>query len=333
MSTSSQRVFENVYVHSSQFPNQVYQDYLNGFFLKKINHKFHYDSVKQSQKWLKIHESYSPARTSDDCVNAYAKCFQKTADFIDINSHIQLIGLGCGSGEKDKLLVSYLEHKERAIIYYPVDVSLSLSVISAQKVRESYPQVSVQPVVCDLLHADDLIQELGEQGNGYTKIITFFGMTPNFTPDEFLPLLNNFLQSGDILLMSANLSPGDDYLGGVQQILPQYDNDLTKDWLITVLADAGINQEHGTIKFSIEDDVNYPSLKRVNARFEVDSDISFKLEGQVIEWHSGDKVQLFFSYRYTTAKMQAILQEYNIKVLDYWEGADQQEGVYFCQKI
>ena len=48
--------FEQVFVHPSQFPDQVYQDYLASFSGKKINHKFHYDSVKQSQKWLKIHK-------------------------------------------------------------------------------------------------------------------------------------------------------------------------------------------------------------------------------------------------------------------------------------
>lgn len=56
--------FEQVFVHSSQFPDQVYQDYLVGFSVQQINHKFHYDSVKQSQKWLKIHQKYSPSRNN-----------------------------------------------------------------------------------------------------------------------------------------------------------------------------------------------------------------------------------------------------------------------------
>ena len=218
--------FEKVYVHPSQFPNKVYQDYLDCFSVGKINHKFHYDTVKQSQKWLKIHEYYSPARTNDDCINAYAVCFQKTAEFLDINTNIQVIGLGCGGGAKDHLLVSYLFNTEREIIYYPIDVSLSLALISGQKIRESYPQVSIQPIVCDLPCADDLIFHLHDQGEGHRKIITFFGMIPNFTPDEILPILSNFLQPGDILLMSANLAPGDDYLTGINKILPQYDNEI-----------------------------------------------------------------------------------------------------------
>ncbi|MBP5973160.1 L-histidine N(alpha)-methyltransferase [Brasilonema sp. CT11] len=325
--------FEQVYVHPSQFPDKVYQDYLAGFSLKQINHKFHYDSVKQSQKWLRIHEHYSPSRNSDDCVDAYEKCFQKTADILEYSFSLQLIGLGCGGGTKDNLLVSYLWSPQRQLVYYPVDVSLSLSLIAAQKVRASYPKISVQPIVCDLLNSDDLILHLNHREEGEKKIITFFGMIPNFYPDEILPVLNNFLQKGDILLLSANLSPGNDYVQGIQKVLPQYDNELTKDWLITVLMDAGINQEDGTIKFSIEDDKSNQDLKRINADFEVENDVSLKLDDQLIQWKNGDKVQLFFSYRYTTPKLQAVLNSYDIKILDYWEAANQEEGIYLCQKI
>ena len=52
-----------------------------------------------------------------------------------------------------------------------------------------------------------------------------------------------------------------------------------------------------------------------------------------MHWKNGDQIQLFFSYRYTTAKLQNILKQYDIIILDYWEGANQEDGVYFCQKI
>ena len=331
MSSLSQS-FEKVYVHPSQFPHQVYQDYLDGFALGKIHHKFHYDSVKQSQKWLRLHEAFAPAITSDDCINAYAKCFQKTAEVVENFDNLQLIGLGCGGGEKEQYLISHIFNKDKKIIYYPVDVSLSLSLISAHKIRASYPEVAVEPIVCDLLHSDDLIRNIN-QSERERKILTFFGMIPNFHPDEIMPILSNFLQEGDILLMGANLSPGNDYLEGIKKIMPQYDNELTKDWLMTVLLDAGINQEDGTIKFTIKDDPINPDFKRINACFEVEKDVSLKLDDQLIEWQTGEQVQLFFSYRYTTPKIKELLQNYDIKVMDYWEGANQEEGIYFCQKV
>lgn len=323
--------FEKVYVHPSQFPEQVFQDYLASFTSRKINHKFHYDSVKQSQKWLKIHETFSPARQDEACVDAYAKCFQKTAEILNDDSlSLNLIGLGCGGGEKDKLLVSHLFNNQRTLTYYPVDVSLSLAIISAQKVRGAFANLKVKPIVCDLLQSDDLISLTDRQEK--RNIITFFGMIPNFSPDEILPILSNFLEQGDLLLFSAYLAPGSDYLQGIQKVLTQYDNELTKEWLITVLLDAGIGREDGTIKFTIEDDGKNPQFKRIAAYFELEKDASFTLEGELIEWKKGELIRLFYSYRYTTSIVQDILNTYGINVVDYMEAANQEEGIYLCQK-
>ncbi|NEP15196.1 MAG: L-histidine N(alpha)-methyltransferase, partial [Symploca sp. SIO2C1] len=234
-------------------------------------------------------------------------------------------------GEKDKLLVSHIFNTNRALTYYPVDVSLSLSIISAQKVRQAFPDLDVQPIVCDLLHSDDLILLIDNQEKEQKNVITFFGMIPNFYPEEILPILSNFLSQEDLLLFSANLAPGSDYLQGVEKVFPQYNNELTKEWLITVLLDAGVEREDGTIKFGIEDDGQ--KIKRIAAYFELEKDVKLKLEDELIEWKSGDKVRLFFSYRYTSAMIQEILSAYGINVLAYWEAANQEEGIYLCQKL
>lgn len=332
MTIEQNQNFEQVYLHSSQFPEQVYQDYLEGFKQQKIPHKFHYDSVKQSQKWLKIHEAFSPSRNNQDCVVSYEQCFEKTATILNNKSVVELIGLGSGGGTKDTLLLSSLITTNKELIYYPIDVSLSLAVISAQKARNNYPQVSVKPVVCDLLYADNLIKQLSSENNSQ-KIITFFGMIPNFTPEEILPILNNFLNQDDILLLSANLAPGDNYLAGIEKILPQYDNDLTKDWLMTILTDVGILESNGKINFTIENDQKISDLKRINAHFLLNEDVTLQLDEEIIKWQKNDQIQLFFSYRYTTEKVKIILQEYNINVVEYWEAPNQEEAIYLCQKL
>lgn len=328
---------ERVYVHHSQFPDLVYQEYLDSFSFKQINNKFHYTSVKQSQKWLKIHEEFSPARQDESCIQAYSLCFEKTAEILaKDSSSLNLIGLGCGGGQKDKLLLSHISHifsTEKPLTYYPVDVSLSLAIISAQKVRASFANVSVAPFVCDLLQSNDLISLINERGTSQKNIITFFGMIPNFYPDEILPILTNFLERGDLLLFSANLAPGSDYFQGIQKVLPQYDNELTKEWLITVLLDAGVEREDGNIEFEIEADSHNQEFQRIAAYFTLKQDVSFKLEDRLIEWKNGERIKLFFSYRYTTPKIKEMLKSYGIDVLGYWEAASEEEGVYLCQKV
>jgi len=54
-------------VHSSQFPDNVRRALLESLRTRQVNHKFHYDSVKQTQKWLALHQAYSPSRHDPDC--------------------------------------------------------------------------------------------------------------------------------------------------------------------------------------------------------------------------------------------------------------------------
>ncbi|MGK7933755.1 MAG: L-histidine N(alpha)-methyltransferase [Microcystaceae cyanobacterium] len=328
--------FETVFVHSSQFPDQVYRDYLACFFEKKINSKFHYDSVKQSQKWVKVHQHFSPAQTDDSCINAYHLCFQQVAQIIEVVDNIQLISLGCGEGSKDHSLLSCLANSPKNLShlsYYAIDVSLSLSLMATQKVRNTFPELAIQPIICDLLQAKDLMLNIPKMSESTKRIITFFGMIPNFYPDEILPILSQMVESGDLLIFSANLAHGNDYVQGVNQVLPQYDNELTKDWLITLLVDAGVNTSAGQIKFQIEADETDSDLKRIAAYFELEDDVCFSLENKLIEWYKGERIKLFFSYRYTTDMITKLLQKYQIKVLAHWEANNQEEGVYLCHKI
>ncbi|MGK7901671.1 MAG: L-histidine N(alpha)-methyltransferase [Hormoscilla sp.] len=323
--------FATVYIHPSQFPDRWYQSYLDGFSGKEIDNRFHYDSVKQSQKWLKIHATYSPLTVNEDCIQAYDRCFAETAKRLENESQLQLIALGCGGGRKDSRLLSCLLTKERDIICYPVDVSVSLALISARAMETVAPKASFKPIVCDLLAAGDLIQIIDREETGKRKIVTFFGMIPNFYPQQILPILREFIVPGDVLLFSANLAPGKDYLQGIREVVPQYDNELTKDWLITILTDAGVEIDRGKISVEIEPDENNPEISRIAFYFEVEREIDFKIDDREFQWQIGDRVRLFFSYRYTTAKIHDILGSYGIKVLESWEDNNQEEGVYLCE--
>ena len=65
----------NVTIHASQFPENVRRDLLESLRTRRVNHKFHYDSVKQTQKWLALHQAYSPTRNDADCRAIYDKSF------------------------------------------------------------------------------------------------------------------------------------------------------------------------------------------------------------------------------------------------------------------
>jgi L-histidine N-alpha-methyltransferase len=98
----------NVAIHSSQFPEKVRRDLLDSLRVRAVNHKFHYDSVKQTQKWLALHQVHSPSRNDADCAATYDHAFEAATARIDAKE-VHLIGLGCGGGQKDTRLLHLLK--------------------------------------------------------------------------------------------------------------------------------------------------------------------------------------------------------------------------------
>src|SRR2546427_12581951 len=110
-----------VAVHASQFPENVQRDLLESLRSRLINHKFHYDSIKQTQKWLALHQAYSPARNDPDCARIYDQAFEAAVSE-NKAARVHLIGLGCGGGQKDTRLLKRLRESRAEVFYSPVDV-------------------------------------------------------------------------------------------------------------------------------------------------------------------------------------------------------------------
>ncbi len=197
----------HVAVHSSQFPENVQRDLLQSLRARRIDPKFHYASYKQSQKWLALHEAWSPSRIDADCAALYDRSFSAAAGAL-ASSRVRLIGLGCGGGQKDARLLGSLTGQGREISYTPCDISLALVLTSSRAAQSAVPGIRCHPLVCDLASADDLPQIFRhEEDPPAVHVITFFGMIPNFEPEVIMPRLAALLRPGDLLLFSANLAP------------------------------------------------------------------------------------------------------------------------------
>lgn len=315
----------NVTIHSSQFPESVRRDLLASLRQRCVNHKFHYDSIKQTRKWLALHEAHSPARTDRNCLDTYDLAFAETARTIKSQS-VHVIGLGCGGGQKDTRLLQLLKKPGREISYTPSDVSVAMTLVAREAALKAVPEKSCFPFVCDLATADDLSGLLATR---HPSLVTFFGMIPNFEPDEILPKLAALVRKKDYLLFSANLAPGADYAAGLKKILPQYDNALTQDWLLTFLLDLGVGRGDGRLRFDIEEGAL--KLKRVAARFHFSQSREIVVEGEKFKFRRGESIQLFFSYRYTPVRVEKNLARHGLKIQAQWLAESGEEGVFLCQ--
>ncbi len=320
----------NVAIHSSQSPENVRCDLLESLRTRRVNHKFHYDSVKQTNKWLALHQLHSPSRNDRDCTATYNRAFASAAKTITSQS-VHLIGLGCGGGQKDTRLLKLLKSAGKKISYTPSDVSVAMTLVAQQAALAVLPAEKIFPLVCDLATTDDLPAVLvTHHAPRTTRLITFFGMIPNFEPDDILPKLAALVRRGDSLIFSANLAPGRDYAAGVKGVLPQYDNELTRDWLLTFLLDLGVERSDGELNFKAER--NTGALRRIVVRFRFRKSRSLMVEGQPIRYLAGESVRLFFSYRYTPELVRADLAKYGLLVCDQWITKSEEEGVFLCRR-
>lgn len=322
----------HVAIHASQFLDATRRDLLESLRRRRVNHKFLYDSPEKTRKWLALHESFSPSRTDPNCAAIYDQCFETAAASIPSQS-IHVIGLGCGGGQKDSRLLTLLKARGANLAYTPCDVSVTMVLVARQTALAAVPALNCHPFVCDLATTDDLPALVSSAAPNFgRRLFTFFGMIPNFEPEIILPKLAALLQPDDALLFSANLAPGGDYDEGMRRILPQYDNSLTRDWLLTFLADLGVETHDGELRFAIEPDQAGFGLKRVDAGFHFKRPREIQVDSEHFHFNPRDSIGLFFSYRYTPALVGSLLMQHRVEVMDRWIAASGEEGVFLCRR-
>ncbi len=318
----------HVLIHPSQFPEQVRRDLIASLRTRRVNHKFHYDSIKQTNQWLALHELYSPSRNDKNCAATYERAFAATVKQIEARA-VHLIGLGCGGGRKDTRLLKCLKARGKAVSYTPSDVSVAMTLVANQTAQAIVPRGKIFPFVCDLATAGDFPVVLANLCPPRSaRLITFFGMIPNFEPEEILSKLAGLVRRQDWLLFSANLAPGADYAAGVRKIMPQYDNEPMREWLLTFLLDLGVERGDGKLRLGIERDAD--SLRRIVARFEFTRCRTIRVEDESFTFGRGDRMQLFYSYRYTPKLVRQQLSRYGLGVREQWITRSGEEGVFLC---
>ncbi len=320
----------SVAVHPSQFPAAVRRDLITSLRTRQINHKFHYDSVKQTHQWLALHQAHSPSRHDRDCARMYDRSFAAAAAEMK-SGRVHLIGLGCGGGQKDSRLIQTLGAGRR-VEYSPCDVSVAMVLVARQAAMAAGLTTACDPFVCDLALADDLPEYFQRRTPLKTRrLITFFGMIPNFEPELILPKLAALVRPQDRLLFSANLAPGRDYVAGMKTILPQYDNTLTRDWLMMFLTDLGVAARDGRLRMTIQD--GGLGLKRIVAEFHFRRARRIEVDGKRFDFAAGETLRLFFSYRYTAETMEHLLARHGLEVSAQWITQPEEEGVFLCRRI
>ena len=325
----------SVVIHPSQFPAAVSEQLRESLRTRMMNHKFHYDTPRQASAWLRVHDSYSPARRDEGCEEMYASGFAQVAKRMAVLGDLDVVSLGSGGGRKDATLVRAL-HARNPDVHYryiPVDVSPGLSILSRAAVVEA--GMSAQrcaPVVMDLEAEPDWEEALrGVTRAAVPRVVCFFGMLPNCDSGRVFPRLASILGDADVLLMSANLAPGSSYRRGVERVQPQYDNPLTREWLLASLFNVGVDPDDGSLSFAIREWPLGSGLLRIEGEFTFEKDRHLDCEGEAFSFASGERFRLFFSYRHTPKIVDQLCRQHGMRVMDSWVSVSEDEGLFLVE--
>jgi hypothetical protein len=297
-----------VWIHHSQTMEAIALARKESLREGRVDHSFHYATSRQSELWLEVHRAHSPAVSDGDVEKIYIKLFAARSKRW-AQKPVHVVGLGCGGGRKDQLLLESLCAQGARVRFTPIDVSASLALLSAETTRRfcAEPQ---RPIVADLLQFSDLPEALAEFDKGEPRLYTFFGMMPNFEPDAILPILRTWIRPEDQLFLSANLAPAADespqaYRNAMKIVRPQYANSETRNWLLRVLVDWGLEERATSYTLNIEEKSGL--LRFVAA-----------VEG----------LRLFFSYRYTPERLRSTLAAHGLQLGSGEISVSQEEGVW-----
>jgi L-histidine N-alpha-methyltransferase len=118
-----------------------------------------------------------------------------------------LVELGAGSAAKSRIILDAMEGREAGSLFVPVDVSGAFLHETAERLREEYPRLKVEPEVADMGAPFDLPVELPERA-WFALLGSTIGNFDEAAAIELLRRVSTRMRRGDRFLMGADLRPG-----------------------------------------------------------------------------------------------------------------------------
>jgi uncharacterized SAM-dependent methyltransferase len=299
----------------------------------KIDHFFHYQGLEQTRRWLAVHRAHAPRFAEPALDRSYLDLAERIAQLAPGSD---VVALGPGAGNKERLVLAALAAAGPLPRYLPVDASVELALLSAD-VAADVAAAPIVPLVGDLTIVADLPAWLDQRWGERARIVTAFGLAPNTLPSRFFPELAAMLRPCDWLLVSANLAPiaansADDdaaYEAACARVAAQYDNPETLRWLSCILEDWGLAAQLEPVTFTLE------PLEEINAFVAATrwrAGTAFLWEGRPLAARAGERLQLFFSMRYTVRRFEAQLSRHGLAVEARAIDPSGQEGAWIVRR-
>jgi L-histidine Nalpha-methyltransferase len=274
---------------------------------------------------------YYPTRTERAIFAEYGDEILDAALDSSRDRRLSMIELGAGTATKTGLLLQAAVRRQQTVDYLAIDVSESALAEATQRIESEIPGVNVSSRVADYTGGMEEVP-----ANGCRRLVLYIGSSiGNFEPADAVQVLREVRQG---------LAPGDRLLLGVDRVKERsvlvraYDDEagVTAAFNKNVL--TRINRELGA-------DFN-PRLFRHRARWNhEESRIEMHLESLIaqhvaipaleldIKFTRGETIHTENSYKFTAAKVSALVERAGFSMTHTWTDEREWFGVYLAKAV
>lgn len=309
----------DVRVDESVSPAALRAGMLRALQARHVDNRFHYVGARAAGRWRALASSHSPAHDDADGLVAYDDAARAALrDLPDGPVHV--IGVACGDGVKERRLLGALAAAGRTgLTATPVDVSVPLATAAAEAMGAVPGVDATHAVAVDITAVPDLAPLLAPRGTGQ-RLVTLFGVISTLGGGALGPAVS-LLQPGDMLLASANLLP--DRPGARDDVMAQYDNPPTREWLGTVLAEIGLD-DAGPIAFRWDD---APDGHVIVGEVTPGHGVVARVDGLEVELPAGAPIRVLESFRHTPDTLARLAADAGVQVQQVFTSPSGEEGV------
>jgi len=324
--------FVPVAIHRSVRPEAFADGLRRNLEQRQIDPKFHYLTARQARVWLELHHRYSPFVTSAGGTAVYDEAFAAVAGQL-ASGPVHLLSLACGGAGKEWRLVQALQRVGKELTATVSDISVPLVLAGHATLTQTGQLTGVKALALDLLANEGFTRDAIPDAPITTpRLITCFGLMPNVEPLAIASRLNALTGPTDLLLVGANLVPEENYEQGTYDVLGGYDNEATRHWLELLLTDIGFESGDGEIRFTVEACASRPEILQIVARYHLLRNRVITSDGVELKFTADENMRLFFSNRYTPARLKRLFTDAGLSLRGEWISAEKTEGIIACGK-
>jgi len=295
-------------IHILDTDKKIAEEFLGCLRHRNMLSKFSYWGKEETRHWLNVCKDSEyinwalEMKLLEDNLPEITRLAGRTVS--------NLIGLGIGNGEKDKLILEAFL-KTRPMKYYTLDISLPM-VKAGFKALDKTP-ADKTAYVGDFIYLPSLTPKIKKQTGG-ANIISILGNTlGNLNQVNTLNLIRRSMDRKDYLLVSFQILEAGKILE-IGEILGAYNTKAWHELSFGTIMRSGLKKSDGVTQVEFGKDKLYPQLNIIEFFFSFKKDKTIRYGGHEFDFKAGERILTYYSYKYDEKNITFLLNNNGFKI-------------------